>query len=344
VDARPSVAGSVSISTIASTPASVSAPAVAPGDPLTVRDAVTAFLAHCRFEKNLSDKTLKAYATDLAQFAYSEERRDASVLDLGKPLLREHVRRLFERYREKSVKRKIATLKAFFTWLEREELIPTNPMRMIAVRFKETRRVPPIIPFSDFEVLFRHVYALLESLPAGSLAHRVLVRDVAVLETIFATGARISEVCNLRRGDVDLHDGSVKILGKGRKERVIQLSNASTIRAMRQYEALWSGFATGEFYFLNRRGGRLTEQSVRTFLRSHSARAGLTVRVRPHMIRHSVATLLLDEGVDIRHIQHLLGHSSIVTTQIYTHVSDRTQRAILSAKHPRRHLHGAKIG
>jgi integrase/recombinase XerD len=166
-----------------------------------------------------------------------------------------------------------------------------------------------------------------------------LARDTAVLETLFATGARVSEICHLRPEDVDLDDGWVRILGKGGKERVVQICDPAIIAALRGYQASREAVLPSEtYFFLNRCGRRLSEQSVRTLLRRHAAQAGVGVPVRPHLLRHSVATLLLEEGVDIRHIQHLLGHSSIATTQIYTHVNARNQREVLTSKHPRRRL------
>ena len=305
---------------------------------MTVTQAVESFLFHCRYEKNLSRRTLDAYATDLRQLL-EWRGSDESIADLGKPELRGYLHNLFQRYREKSVKRKVATMKALFGHLEREEIIPISPFRRMEVRIKETRRVPRVVPLADLERLFSYLYQACHLQSANRSTYLTLVRDVAVLEVTFATGARVSEICHLRMEDVDLSEGWVRILGKGSRERIIQVCDDETLGAMRHYEQTRAEYVSAEhFFFLNRRGRRLSEQSVRSSLRRHAAAAGLQMAVRPHLLRHSVATLLLEEGVDIRHIQHLLGHSSIATTQIYTHVNGRSQRAILSAKHPRRRL------
>jgi integrase/recombinase XerD len=308
---------------------------------VTLAQAIDSFLFHCRYEKNLSPRTLSAYETDLRQFvaALPDGAAEADVSQLGKPELREYIQRLFEPYREKTVKRKVATLKAFFGYLERDGTIDSTPFRKMEVRIKETRRVPRTIPLAEVERLFQHLYAQRSAGPRSSVEEFTLLRDTAVVEAIFATGARVSEICHLSVDDVDLEDGWVRILGKGAKERVVQICEASMIAALGAYRAARDTVQPlDSYFFLNRRGRRLSEQAVRMLLRQHASRAGVGVPVRPHLLRHSVATLLLEEGVDIRHIQHLLGHSSIATTQIYTHVNARNQREVLTSKHPRRRL------
>ena len=307
---------------------------------MTVAEAIDSFLFHCRYEKNLSPRTLSAYETDLQQFAAALSAGEAAdVAQLGKTELRAYIQKLFEPYQEKTVKRKVATLKAFFGYLERDETIAVTPFRKMEVKIKETRRVPRTIPLTEVERLFRYLYAQQGAAPQSERHAFVILRDTAVLEAIFATGARVSEVCHLRVEDVDLHDGWVRILGKGARERVVQICDPAIIAALAAYRDAREEMSPPEaYFFVNRHGRRLSEQSVRTLLRTHASRAGMDVPVRPHLLRHSVATLLLEEGVDIRHIQHLLGHSSIATTQIYTHVNARNQREVLTSKHPRRRL------
>lgn len=309
---------------------------------MTVAEAIEAFLSHCRYEKNLSPKTLKAYATDLRQFTaqLGAEGGAAAVGEIGKGELREFIRALFAELAEKSVKRKVATLKALFHFLEREDAIAVNPFRKMEVRIREPRRLPRTIPWSDLERLFTHLHRGKRAAQAREAAtyHR-LVRDVALVEVLFATGARVSEICDLRCEAVDLRAGRVRIFGKGSRERVIDVCDEDALAALRDYQAGFRQDAPGEgFFFLGSRGRRLSDHAVRTLLRRYGAEAGLSARVTPHMIRHSVATFLLEEGVDIRYIQRLLGHSSLATTQLYTQVHDRAQRRILADHHPRRKL------
>jgi integrase/recombinase XerD len=306
---------------------------------MTVADAMANFLFHCRYEKNLSPRTLKAYSIDLAQLR--KHLSAAGVDDVGaidKSCLRDYIRSLFNGYKEKTIKRKVATLKSFFHFLEREDVIAVNPLRKMDVRIKETRRLPRTVALADLKRLFRHLYLAKQACEdKDSADYRALVRDIAVLELLFATGARVSEVCNLKSEDVDLRKGCVRILGKGGRERILQICDPDTLAAVRQYHGMHEVESTAQF-FRSRSGHRLTDQTVRGMLRRHASRAGLACRLTPHMLRHSVATLLLEEGVDIRYIQHLLGHSSIITTQIYTEVRTESHRKLLKQKHPRRLL------
>lgn len=312
---------------------------------MTLQDAIAQFLFHCQYEKNLSPKTLKAYSIDLRQFrTYLET--ELGVTDVGgidKVVLRAYIKSLFGDLAEKSVKRKVATLKSLFHHLEREDEILVNPFRKIDVRIKEKKRLPRTIPLADLERLFRHLYRLKsETRDRESQTYQALVRDIAVLELLFATGARVAEVCNLGTADVDLRRGQARILGKGGRERILPFWDDELSRLLGEYIAIsrepgQNAQETGHF-FRNRRGRRLSEQSVRMVLRKHARGAGLRILITPHMLRHSLATLLLEEGMDIRYIQHLLGHSSIATTQIYTEVRAGGQRRALAQKHPRRKL------
>jgi integrase/recombinase XerD len=309
---------------------------------MILKEAIEQFLFHCRYEKNLSPKTLKAYSIDLRQVVdFLTANLPATHLEaIDKGALRLYIKTLFTGLAEKSVKRKVASLKALFHFLEREDLIALNPFRKMDVRIKETKRLPRGLSLPDLRRLFQHIYQA-KSTNAGSAAphYRALVRDIAVLETLFATGARVAEVCSLRLEDVDLTQGRIRILGKGARERLLQLPDKDTLAALLNYRALWLDPAPSHpYFFQNRLGSRLSEQSVRSMLRRHASQAGLAHHLTPHMLRHSVATLLLEQGVDIRYIQHFLGHSSITTTQIYTAIHDHSHGQMLASKHPRRLL------
>jgi integrase/recombinase XerD len=307
---------------------------------MTIEEAVAQFLFHCQYEKNLSPKTLKAYSIDLRQFS-EHLARELSVTGLAgidKTALRDYIKSLFTHLAEKSVKRKVATLKAFLHFLEREDALTVNPFRKMDVRIKETRRLPRSISLADLEKLFRHLYSLKKKARKKSATYRLLLRDIAVLELLFATGARVGEICSLKNQDVDLRQERVRILGKGGRERLLQLCDEETLASLKDYQALWEETEANEEapFFRNRGGSRLSEQTVRTALRRYTRDAGIVLHVTPHMLRHSTATLLLEEGVDIRFIQQLLGHRSIATTQIYTEVGAGAQRRVLEGRHPRR--------
>jgi len=305
---------------------------------MTLAEAVESFLFHCQYEKNLSPKTLRAYNTDLRQFTAfprpGEQAEDIALL--GKTELRPYIQSLFGRYQGKTVKRKVATLKALFRFLERDEAIAVNPFHRMDVRIREPARLPRTIPIHELRLLFGHLRDRVAAASPDVPGRSRLVRDLAILEMMFATGARVSEVCGLNLCDLDTLEGWVRIFGKGARERLVQLCHPETITSLREHQQMRGIAAPEEPLFLSARGTRLTEQSVRVLLRRYARAAGVRSPVRPHLVRHSVATLLLEQGVDIRQIQFLLGHSSIATTQIYTNVDSRSQRAVLTDKHPRR--------
>jgi integrase/recombinase XerD len=306
---------------------------------MTLADAISQFLFHCRYEKNLNPKTLKAYATDLRQMAefIGRESPPPAIDGIDRAVLREYIRQLHATFAERSLKRKVATMKSLFHFLEREDAIPVSPFRKMDVRIREARRLPRTVPIDQITLLFKHVYAARDATEQGTPRWTGLVRDLAVIETLFATGARIGEVCGLTVGDVDLARGRVRILGKGSRERIVQICHPQAVAILGLYRSLTEPAGSG-WFFSNRFGRRLSEQSVRTALRRHAAAAGLGLHVTPHMFRHSVATLLHEDGVDIRYIQQLLGHRSIATTQIYTEVGETSQRSMLVRHHPRRHV------
>ncbi len=307
---------------------------------MTVQEAISQFLFHCQYEKNLSPKTLKAYSIDLRQFRtyLATELNLTELAQIDKVALRAYIKSLFGPLAEKSIKRKVATLKALFHHLEREDEITVNPFRKIDVRIKEKKRLPRTVPLAELERLFRHLYQKkCKMADRKSQAYEILVRDIAVIEFLFATGARVAEACNLAARDIDFRRGQARILGKGGRERLLLLWDRETLAILQEYSTLSGDKADGlGTFFLNSNGNRLSEQSVRTALRKHAENAGIKFSITPHMLRHSVATLLLEEGLDIRYIQHLLGHSSISTTQIYAEVRTGAQRDLISAKHPRR--------
>lgn len=306
---------------------------------MTVSEGNRGFLFHCRFEKNLSSSTLKAYDGDLKQFAaFLTDRGFAEdIAAIDKPLLRDFIQHLFASMLAKSVKRKVVTLKSLFRYLEREGIVGVSPFHNMDIRIREPRRLPRTIPISTLKRLFKSLYHIKGSIVSErSERGRMIVRDIAVLELLFATAARISEICNLTLEDVDLRRGKVRIAGKGGRERLIHVSDPEVLSALKAYRSTMQRLDSQAFFFQNRSGKCLSAHAVRMLLRKHAKAAGIALHLTPHMIRHSVATCLLEDGVDIRYIQHLLGHTSISTTQLYTHVSDKQHRRVLKTHHPRR--------
>lgn len=307
---------------------------------MTLADAVSLFLRHCRIERNLSPLTLNAYRIDLAQFRQETEAEEVGLVeDMDKDCIRRHLARLDARYKPRSIKRKVATLKSFFSFLEQEEIIVATPFRKLRLRLDRAASLPRTIPGSAVAGLLRSAYDERERATPESTAYRAAARDVAVLETLFSTGVRVSELCRLRPGDVDLAHGQLFVMGKGKRERIVPLCDASTLRALEEYAACHADHLDPErAFFLNRDLRPLSDQSVRRIIRKHQRCAGLAGPVTPHMFRHTIATMLLENGVDIRNIQTLLGHSSLAVTEIYTHVSLSAQREALGKRHPRQEM------
>lgn len=302
-------------------------------DESNINPQIQNYLNHCRFEKGLDSKTIKAYKIDLTQFDTYIKLTGGSY---SKECLQAYIAHLHSTYAIKSVKRKIASLKAFFNYLEYEEMIDTNPFSKLQVKLHEPFLLPRTIPLANINALLQCAYHQLSNSENSAYQNRSCLRDIAVLELLFATGMRISELCSLHTDDVNLSEGTIKIYGKGSKERLIQIGNPDVLTAVNAYyQEFEEEIESTGWFFINRLGHRLSDQSVRNMINKYCDAAGIKQHITPHMFRHSFATLLLEEDVDIRYIQQLLGHSSITTTQIYTHVTSSKQRDILTTKHPR---------
>ena len=297
---------------------------------------ISRYLLDCQYQKRLDSKTIKAYRIDLTQFSALIAQRN---LELTREGIMEYIADLHQQYKPKTIRRKIASAKAFCGYLEYEELIKENPFSRLRLKLSAPLILPRTIPLSAIEAILTVAYQEKENTKTPG-QRNVVLRDIAVLELLFATGVRVSELCALQCDDVRLDEGEIKIYGKGSKERFVQIANPDVLRALHCYQEAYkdSMKQTGTF-FVNRLCRPLSDQSARSIVDKYSRLAGVETHITPHMFRHSFATLLLEEGVDIRYIQRLLGHSSIVTTQIYTHVAGKKQRDILSEKHPRNKIH-----
>ncbi len=299
---------------------------------MNLQNRVEQYLEYCIYRKELDSKTVKAYRIDLKQFF--------SCVDCDAPekeMIEKYITDLHKKYKQKTVKRKIASVKAFYSYLEEEEMLEQNPFRKIKVKFKETIILPRIIPREEIEQLLNYMYAYLNKL--SGIGYKYGLRDVAVVELFFATGARVYEISNIRNESINLNSGLIRIMGKGGKERYIQISNEAVLEILRKY------YAENEkeikkrgYFFVNNRGNRYTEQSIRFMLRKYTKKAGIETKITPHMFQHSFATYLIEEGVDVSCVQQILGHSSIKTTQIYIHVAAKKQADILRELHPRNNM------
>lgn len=286
------------------------------------------FINYCKFRKTLSSKTIKAYSTDLEQFF-------KRIQCFDKPSICDYIAYLHNEYKPKTCRRKIAALKAFVHYLLIEDIIEASPFDRIETSFREPMLLPVTVPLNVISDILKEAYREYECADTP-YSKKAGLRNAAVLELLFATGARVSEICSLTVGAVDLANHTVKIYGKGSRERIIQIENADVLKTLSEYYTVfYDEIKSSGYFFINRLHKRLSEQSVRGMINKYAETVCGGMHITPHMFRHSFATLLLEEDVDIRCIQKILGHSSITTTQIYTHVAMSKQKEILTLRHPR---------
>ena len=290
------------------------------------------YLEYCEYRKELDKKTLKAYRIDLHQYF-----EFVCVDEPEKEKIEEYITHLHKNYKQKTVKRKIASIKAYYNYLEETEIITENPFRKIKVRFKENVTLPKIIPREEIEQLLNYMYKCLNESTVSS--RKYMFRDITIIEVFFATGARVYEISNIRKDSINLNTGLIRLMGKGGKERYVQISSTSVLSLLKKYYAEnESVIRQSGYFFVNNRGNRYTEQSIRLMLKKYTEQSGIERNITPHMFRHSFATYLIEEGVDVSCVQQILGHSSIKTTQIYIHIAAKKQAEILKEMHPRNNM------
>ncbi len=295
---------------------------------------ISNYLSFCQNQKRLDKKTLKAYRIDLTQFAQKIGTSDIAMIQSGN--LEEFIASLHTTCKPKTVKRKIASLKVFYHYLLYREVIERNPFDKIQVKFREPVILPKTIPLSTVELFLAEMY---QQRTAAKTLHkkRNTLRDIAVIELLFASGMRISELCGLKQADINLPEKTILIYGKGSKERRIQIGNNDVVSILNEYNQEYQKeIENCCYFFVNHRSRPLSGQAVRRMINKYTSLAAISLHITPHMFRHTFATSLLEADVDIRYIQEMLGHSSINITEIYTHVTLSKQRDILATKHPRK--------
>ena len=312
------------------------------------KELCEAYLEYCRLEKGLSENSLRAYAYDLAGLAaYREARRGAAGRGMAEELLERkfwhrYLTELAEARSARTVKRKEACFMGFFHFLRERGVISENPFENFCFKLKVTKTVPETLSLNEIKRILTAAYRPHAGETRGmtpELASYVRLRDIAVLELLFATGMRVHELCGLTFAAYSAEKETIRVLGKGGKERILYLANGDAQRALARYlDSRRQNRFTGEKIFLNRRGMPLSCQAVRGIVSKYCHRAGINRRITPHSFRHTFASMLLEEGVELRYIQEFLGHSSITTTQIYLHTSEKKKREILAELHPRKKI------
>jgi integrase/recombinase XerC len=292
------------------------------------------FIRYLTLEKQASPHTCRNYLRDLEQFegflkTMGTPLAPAGVVDfkgVDRIAIRKYLSFLHRRNRKSSIARKLSALRSFFNYLVKEKEIPSNPAKPVSTP-KVEKLLPSVLSVDE-------VFRLMESPSRGGALEKQELRDRALLEVLYSTGVRVSELVGLNIDRVDLDLGIMKVMGKGRKERIVPIGSKA-IEALRACLELTPGREGGAPLFVNGRGGRLTDRTVARVVKKYTRRSGVFRRISPHSLRHTFATHLLDAGADLREIQEMLGHASLSTTQRYTHLSVDRLMEVYDKAHPR---------
>ena len=303
-----------------------------PGLPPAVAAALDAFTEHLRFERGASTHTVRAYRGDLEHlFGHAARRGGAELADIDLALLRSWLARLQTTGRSRAtIARRASSARRFFAWARRRGLVADDPAVML-VSPRVVHALPRVLDASE-------AAALLDAVADPGDDSALARRDRAVVELLYATGIRVGELCSLDEGDVDRSRRLVRVLGKGGKERSVPLGLPAMVALdgwLADGRDELRTPASGAAMFLGVRGGRIDQRAVRALVHRAASRTGTGPDVAPHALRHSAATHLLAGGADLRSVQELLGHATLTTTQIYTHVSVERLKATYEQAHPR---------
>lgn len=300
------------------------------------------FAEYLKYQRNASAHTLRNYLSDLDQFHdylspqdSSGARPDIDVRQIDHLTIREYMSKLYEDKRKKSsIARKLATLRTFFKFLCREQVIDQNPARLVSSPRME-KRLPKVISIDE-------VVHFIETPDTGTVLG---TRDRAIIELLYATGCRVSEIAGINLDDIDFNRATLRVRGKGRKERFVPFGSKAKEALTAYLDARGSLLAEApehkrdrKVLFLNYQGTRITTRSIGRLIEKYVKECALAQNISPHSLRHSVATHLLSAGADLRAIQELLGHARLSTTQIYTHVSIEQLMRVYDKAHPRAKL------
>ena len=292
---------------------------------------ISTFLDYCKTHKRLSSHTIRAYRNDLLQFYNSNY---SSVETYVEHLTKSNIK-------SNTLRRKIASLKVFYSYLKYHNLVDENPFNQLRYQFRTEKILPKTIPYNILKSIFIYLEQKVV-LSKTDYQKQKAERNLLIISLLLSTGIRISELCHIHLKDINLSNKTLHIIGKGKKERILFLGDQTTFNLLETYINK-NGKESNGFLFPGKHSPKpLSEQSVRLILKRIVEQNNFSRTITPHMFRHSFATMLLDSDVDIRYIQQILGHSSISVTQIYTHVSHSKQKEILSSFNPVSVIHSDK--
>ncbi len=293
------------------------------------------FLDHLQFDHGYSLKTVESYGRDIEQFYKLIFEQGVDITDVDAGIIRNYLSQLMMNgLSKRSCQRKVAALRHYYSYLLNKNIVEDNPFLYIDP-LKQEKRLPSVLYLEQIEEVFKRNRERTDAL---------MWRDQAIIELLYATGVRASEFVNIRIRDVDLKQRTIRIMGKGRKERMVVFSQSSKETLEHYLDDVRPGIAgknhlefNNEYLFLNASGEKLTVRGLQYILEDIEKKIGTNYGLHPHIFRHSFATHLLEGGADLRVIQELLGHESLNTTQIYTHVSEEQILDQFHAHHPRAH-------
>ena len=301
---------------------------------MNVQQAIADFLQHGQAERNLSDRTIRAYQSDLSQF--NVHVNDANMVDITPEQLEDYLEKLgMGPYRDTSIRRKVAALKVFFRYLEEKGVVSESPARKLKIKRPVENRVPTVLSAREVRSLLAapkdqiaELATLRDHSPGGRNRYFCAIRDNLILELLFSTGIRIGELVALNVADVNLETRQIQITGRATRGRSVALTSELVVGALRTYIELRSERTLDTpALFVGRSGTRLTIYSIENIFKKHVRLAEIKRHITPHALRHTMAAMLVSSGTDIREVQEILGHASILSTQVYTRLPIQKGRA-----------------
>ena len=307
---------------------------------ILLEDGIRDYIRYCLKERKLSDNTIKSYQIVLKKFRKFVLSRQQSeeLAGITKEMIRAYLEHLNETGKSSTARHHINVVQGFFSYLEENEIIEDTPFRKMHIRIREPKRLPDALNIDEVNRILKAVYSSPD--PVTGLdeqrAEMIHWRDCVIIEFLFSTGMRVQELCGLRFSDLDCRSGVIDVIGKGDKQRHCYITDDRVLDVYFRYLTCRKCYAPrNDHIFITRFEKTLSTQCVRDLVNKYTAMAGISKKVTPHTFRHTFASMLVEEGVDLSHIQKYMGHSTISTTQIYLHISDQNARRVLMDKHPR---------
>ena len=277
-----------------------------------------------KYERNYSGHTVRAYMNDLAEFEEFLEKNSTEIEKVNSKIINLYSLNLYTKNSKSTVSRKLTTLRSFFNFMIRKGQVKQNPAKLIPLPKKE-KELPVFLSVDE-------VFSLINSIDREGI---LPLRDLAIIELLYSSGLRVSELAGIKVLDIDHRQNFVKVSGKGNKERLVPFGSSAQEVILEYLKRRVELKPQDDFLFLNNRGSGLTTRSIERIVKKYGLLSGISKKISPHALRHTFATHLLGGGADLRSIQELLGHSSLSTTQRYTHTSIEQIMKIYDKTHPR---------